>query len=102
MGEETMSTWIDSFIDKEKQRREKIFRFKAAFEAFLGGFTPRLEAEVKQFREHFPQDKLKWVPISPGIVELRHVFNINLSAAVKLSADAVRGLFLIEFTLSPQ
>ena len=102
MGKEQMSTWIDAKITEEKERRDSILRFKAAFESFLNELTPKLEAELKPFREHFPNDKVRWVPIFPGgIVELHHEFSAKTSATVTLSADAVRRLFLIRFSLSP-
>jgi len=101
MGEE-MSSWIELSAQKELARRAEIKSFLEAFTAFLKIIGPSIQQELTEFRKHFPHDRVEFNPTPKGGIQVTNSLGGGALASVELKCDAIRRLFIFEFSLSPK
>lgn len=96
-----MSSWVEKNANQEVARRNEVKAFMQAYHKFLSALTPLLNAEIDEFRKHFPADTIKWSALSPEVTEISHDFGGTSFADVRLHADPIRKVFIFEFGISP-
>jgi hypothetical protein len=97
-----MSSWNESYAQKELARRAAIHSFIDASNSFRKILVPSIQQELTEFRKHFPNDFVDLKVTAEGAVQVVHGTGGSTLASVELKWDPIRKVFVFDFPLFPQ